>query len=350
MFTQNREENLLSATKGRPRCARCLAPKAASSAGGPLCGPCRRIYNRVYVETLPRVKLLYSDPATYIGRVRDSEGAGVEREYVGDVAASGPPPERPAATKEVPDAHLRRMERRILLYILADLALKPREREDVLRLAPGGDELRGVVGGENSRKVYSGSPRTLALVWPRPGYDLHFLEDRFGGLVDGGAVRCLASLREIPMDRSAGGDIALWRVLGVEEHSRLVAPPPAKRNGAPGEVFSVSGMLGTERRDGRMRIVGPPARERDVSWLSDLSEEEILSLSAAVGAEMKQRSLGWNYERHTLGRGWLQKDPRKGTSRGYWVFRWIEDGKRKHEYIGDDDALAVWKRRHPEGL
>lgn len=38
---------------------------------------------------------------------------------------------------------------------------------------------------------------------------------------------------------------------------------------------------------------------------------------------------------------WKQKDLPS------WVYRYVEDGRRKTEYIGDDNALRKWKARHP---
>ncbi len=63
---------------------------------------------------------------------------------------------------------------------------------------------------------------------------------------------------------------------------------------------------------------------------------------------------GWDYQRRPWGSGWIQRDPKIRTNRdgsvrvyGYWYFHWVEGGKRRSKYIGDDDALAAWKEHNP---
>lgn len=113
-------------------------------------------------------------------------------------------------------------------------------------------------------------------------------------------------------------------------------------------------------------------------YVAALNMHGLSTLATAVGQRLERERLGdgkggigpngigqpgdddplatWDYQREPHGNGHVQKDPKvrkmkDGSTKvyGYWYFQWIEDGRRKSEYIGSDENLSTWKRSHPGG-
>ncbi len=122
------------------------------------------------------------------------------------------------------------------------------------------------------------------------------------------------------------------------------------------EAKQVGERLGREaveqRESAELRQVKELLYDMSVSELRKVKEtaRQLLGAAAALG----EGSTEWNYQRQTWTNGWLQNEPRPHTLKngqvkvyGYWVFRWIEDGKQKSKYIGSDEKLHDWKARNP---
>jgi hypothetical protein len=89
--------------------------------------------------------------------------------------------------------------------------------------------------------------------------------------------------------------------------------------------------------------------------LRDKIDQQIIEL-VGLRKEIDRKLMDvvyWNYQRQPWGHGWLQSNPKRhkkadGSSKTYgcWSFHWIEEGKRKAQYIGSDERLKEWKGQY----
>jgi hypothetical protein len=96
--------------------------------------------------------------------------------------------------------------------------------------------------------------------------------------------------------------------------------------------------------------------EDQLQRLRDKIDQQIIELSG-LRREIERRLVDvvyWDYKRHSWGHGYLKNSPRRRKradssikTYGCWSFHWIEEGKRKVEYIGSDKRLKEWKEQHP---
>lgn len=101
------------------------------------------------------------------------------------------------------------------------------------------------------------------------------------------------------------------------------------------------------------------ALETVLATLGTLTDEDLAALHMRVGQALDDRDLDamaghWDYERHTWGRGWLQREPKPRRRKNgsikiyaYWAFHWVENGDRKSRHVGPDSALNAWKNANP---